>query len=155
MEIDQGEQGEGDTDNPSINPEVRHSTKEKYNRGHIVIPYTQGLGESIKHICKRYGIQTHFKGNRTVKNILVRDKDPLDRKSGAIYWYQCGGSHVMRNIWVRHLGPLGRDIRSISKNPHPSMDTATFQDIAPTLITSSSEGGRTMALPEPLSILST
>ena len=30
--------------------------------------------------------------NRTIKNILVKpkDKDPLDRKSRPIYWYQCG-----------------------------------------------------------------
>ena len=28
-------------------------------KGHIVIPYTQGLGRSIKKICSRYGIQTH------------------------------------------------------------------------------------------------
>ena len=59
---------------------------------HIVIPYTQGLCESIKKICGRYGIQTHFKGGRTIKNLLVspKDKDPMVSQSGAIYWYQCG-----------------------------------------------------------------
>ena len=31
------------------------------SKGHIVIPYTKGLCESIKKICGRYGIQTHFK----------------------------------------------------------------------------------------------
>ena len=35
-------------------------TIEVKNMGHIVIPYTQGLCESIKKICGRYGIQTHF-----------------------------------------------------------------------------------------------
>ena len=52
----------------------------------------KGLGESIKNICKRYGIETYFKGNRNIKNILVKpkDKDPLDKKSRAIYWYQSG-----------------------------------------------------------------
>ena len=62
------------------------------NKGHIVIPYTQGLWESIKKICGRYGIQTHFKGGRTIKNLLVspKDKDPMVNQSGAIYWYQCG-----------------------------------------------------------------
>ena len=57
-----------------------------------VIPYTQGLCESIKKICGRYGIQTHFKGGRTIKNLLVspKDKDPMVNQSGAIYWYQCG-----------------------------------------------------------------
>ena len=62
------------------------------SKGHIVIPYTQGLCESIKKICGRYGIQTDFKGGRTIKNLLVspKEKDPMVNQSGAIYWYQCG-----------------------------------------------------------------
>ena len=61
-------------------------------KGHIVIPYTQGLCESFKKICGRYGIQTHFKGGSTIKNLLVspKDKDPMVSQSDAIYWYQCG-----------------------------------------------------------------
>ena len=68
------------------------ATNEVRNKGHIVIPYTQGLCESIKKICGRYGIQTHFKGSRTIKNLLVspKDKDPMVNQSSAIYWYQCG-----------------------------------------------------------------
>ena len=60
------------------------------NMGLIVIPYTQGLCESVKKICGRYGIQTHFKGGRTIKSLLVspKDKDPMVNQSGAIYWYQ-------------------------------------------------------------------
>ena len=65
---------------------------EVQNKGHIVIPYTLGLCESIKKICGRYGIQTHFKGGRTIKNLLVssKDKDPMVNQSGAIYWHGCG-----------------------------------------------------------------
>ena len=68
------------------------ATNEVKNKGHIVIPYTQGLCESIKKISGRYGIQTHFKVGRTIKNLLVspNDKDPMVNQSGAIYWYQCG-----------------------------------------------------------------
>ena len=47
------------------------ATREVKSKGHIVIPYTQGLCESIKQICGRYGIQTHFKGDSTIKNLLV------------------------------------------------------------------------------------
>ena len=46
-------------------------TNEVKIKGHIVIPYTQGLCKSIKKICGRYGIQTHFNGNSTIKNLLV------------------------------------------------------------------------------------
>ena len=48
--------------------------------------------QNIKTICSKYGIQTHFKGNITLKNLLVssKDKDPMENKSVAIYWFQCG-----------------------------------------------------------------
>ena len=48
--------------------------REVKSKGHIVIPYTQDLCESIKKICGRYGIQTHFKGGSTIKNLLVSPK---------------------------------------------------------------------------------
>ena len=68
------------------------ATKGVKSKGHIVIPYTQGLCESIRKLCGRYGIQTHFKGGSTIKNLLVspKDKDPMVSQSDAIYWYQCG-----------------------------------------------------------------
>ena len=68
------------------------ATNEVKTKGHIVIPYTQGLCESIKKICRRYGIQTHFKGSNIIRNLVVspKDKDAMVSKSGAIYWFQCG-----------------------------------------------------------------
>ena len=66
------------------------TTNEVKTKGHIFIPYTQGLCENIKMICGRYGIQTHFKGSNTIRSLLVspKDKDPMVSKSGAIYWFQ-------------------------------------------------------------------
>ena len=63
------------------------TTNEVKTKGHIVMPYTQGLCKSIKKICGWYGIQTHFKGGNTIKNLLVspKDIDPMVSKSGAIY----------------------------------------------------------------------
>ena len=54
-------------------------------------PYSQGFGESLKNICQRYGIQVHFKGGATIKNLLVspKDKDSIIRKSSVIYWFKC------------------------------------------------------------------
>ena len=81
-----------DSNTASSNTIGRDPTKDKYNKGLIRIHYTQGQGESIKMICRKYAIQTHFKGNRTIKEILIKpkDKDALDRKSGS--------SHAMRSI---------------------------------------------------------
>ena len=36
--------------------------------------------------------RNHFKGNSTIKNLLVspKDMDPMENKSGAIYLFYCG-----------------------------------------------------------------
>ena len=77
--------------NDGGNNSAQPANHEVQSKGHIVIPYTQGLCESIKKICGRYGIQTHFKGGKTIKNLLVspKDKDPILNQSSAIYRYQC------------------------------------------------------------------
>ena len=78
--------------NDGGNNTAQSANHEVQSKGHIVIPYTQSLCESIRKICGRYGIQTHFKGGRTIKHLLVspKDKDPMVNQSGAIYRYQCG-----------------------------------------------------------------
>ena len=48
--------------------------------------YNKGLSESFKNICKRYGIQVHFKNGKTIKDELeaAKDKDHVTKKSGII-----------------------------------------------------------------------
>ena len=50
---------------------------------YIVVPYHQGLSESYKNICKKYGIDVHLKGGHTIKDLLMapKDKDPLLKKN--------------------------------------------------------------------------
>ena len=68
------------------------TSKQSTKRCHIVIPYAQGIYESIKDICGKHGIAVHFKGGQTLKNILVssKDKDVMVNKNSAIYSYSCG-----------------------------------------------------------------
>ena len=49
---------------------------------HITVPYHQGLSESFKRTCKKYGIEVHLKGGPTIKNLLMapKDKDPILKK---------------------------------------------------------------------------
>ena len=58
---------------------------------HMVVPYQQGLSERIKNTCQKYGVQVHFKGGQTIKDLLMnpKDKDPITNKSGVIYRYKC------------------------------------------------------------------
>ena len=78
---------------------VQPTTNEVKIKGHIGIPYTQGLCKNIKKICSRYGIQTHFKGNSTIKSSWFppRTRTPwkikVEPSTGPNDWI----SHVMNN----------------------------------------------------------
>ena len=83
--------------------------------GHIVIPYIQGLGESIKNVYAKYCIQTHFKGNNTLKQVLVKPmyQDPKE-KSEVIYSYQCREEYIGETSRT-----LGECYREHFKEPPP------------------------------------
>ena len=67
------------------------SSNTKTPKPYTVVPYHQGLSESYKNICRKYGIDVHLKGGHTIKDHLMapKDKDPLLKKSGLIYRYKC------------------------------------------------------------------
>ena len=66
-------------------PKQQHQQKDTTNKRHIpsstrkkchtVVPYAQGTFESFQTICQKYGVQVHFKGRTTLKNLLVPPKD--------------------------------------------------------------------------------
>ena len=60
--------------------------------GVIMVPYMQGMSESCKHICRKHGVEMHFRGGNTIKDLLVhpRDRDTILQKSGVIYRYKYG-----------------------------------------------------------------
>ena len=100
---------------------LKGTTQGQSQHRYIVIPYTQGLGESIKKICNKYGIQTHFKRNRTLKQLLVKpkDQDPTEKKSGAIYMYQCGELACNEEFIGETYRNLGEMYKEHPKEPSP------------------------------------
>ena len=97
------------------------ATKKVKGKGRIVIPYTQGLCESIKKICGRYGIQTHFKKLQHHQEPpgLPQDKNPMVTQSHAIYWYQCGDLGCDDECIGEPPGPLVKDTKNTQKDPSP------------------------------------
>ena len=89
--------------------------------GQVVIPYTKGLVESFNHICGKYGIQVHFKGNTRIKQVLMKpkDQDPKEKKSRVIYSFQC--NHIACN--EEYIGEtartLGERCKEHLKQPSP------------------------------------
>ena len=92
-------------------------------KGHIVIPYTQDLCEIIKKTCGRYGIQTHFNGSSTIKNLLVssKEKDPMVNKM-AIYWFHCGDLTCYDECTGETSRTIGEGLKEHLKDPSPIHD---------------------------------
>ena len=87
----------------------------------MVVPYVQGLGENLKKICRRYGVETHFKGNATIKQLLARpkDQDPKDYNGNVIYSYQCGEVDCDEEYIGETSRTLGERNKEHLKQPTP------------------------------------
>ena len=78
------------------------------NKATIVVPYIPNTSEKFKKLCKRKGIQVHFKGTNTLRTALgnPKDKDPKANQTGIIYHYQC--PHI--NCPSAYIGESGRTL---------------------------------------------
>ena len=96
-------------------------TRQKINTGIVAIPYTKGIAESIKKMCGKCGIQSYFKGNTTIKQVLMKpkDQDPKDKKSEVIYSYQCGDIACGEEYIEETSRTLGERYKELLKQPSP------------------------------------
>ena len=105
--------------NPGTNTVPTTSSRPNFTVGYVVIPYTKGLVESFKNTCGNYGIQTYFKGNTTIKQVLKKpkDQDPKEKKSGAIYSFQCNHIACDEEYIGETAGTLGDRCKEHLKQP--------------------------------------
>ena len=73
----------------------------------MVIPYTNRLSERFKNICGKVGLQVHFKGGNTIKNLLVatKERDNITQKNEVIYRYKnekldCDEEYIGESAWT-------------------------------------------------------
>ena len=57
----------------------------------VTIPYSAGLSEKIRRICRGFHIHTAFRSSTTLRGLLTRAKDALPemKRSGVIYEVPC------------------------------------------------------------------
>ena len=72
-------------------------------------------------MCGKYGIQVHFKGNTTLKQLLMKpkDQDPKENKSGIIYSYQCTNLACDEEYIGETSRTLGERCKEHLKQPSP------------------------------------
>ena len=96
----------------------------------ILVPYFHGFGERFKGTCNGLGIQVHFRGTNTIKNLLMapKDRDHKLQKSAVIYGFKC--PHI--NCPEEYIGESGRsfgDWLKKTSGPNPLYtNTVTPQD---------------------------
>ena len=103
------------------------NTSSIIQKPHRVIPYYQGIIESMKKICSEYGVQVYFKGGNTFKNLLMapKDQDTIQKKVESYTDTNVTGWNVMRNTLESLLEHLERGSKNISRHLPLFMTTLT------------------------------
>ena len=116
-----GNNASQDHNNNTANTEETTTTLPKPKVGYVVVPYNKGLSESFKNICGKYGIQTYFKGNTTIKQTLMRpkDQDPKDSRSELIYSYRCDDITCSEEYIGETARTMGERYKEHLKEPSP------------------------------------
>ena len=85
-------------------PEVKEKTTDS-NEVRIIIPYTKGMSEDIRRVCRSYGITTVFKSSTTIRGLLTRVKDKLsvEQESSVVYKVPCTCGSYYIGETVRRL----------------------------------------------------
>ena len=88
---------------------------------HIVVPYMPNTGETFRKLCKKKGIQVHFKGTNTLRTALgnPKDKDPKNNQTGIIYHYQCPQINWPSSYIGESGRSLGKRVKEHFKAPSP------------------------------------
>ena len=91
---------------------------------HITVPYQRGLSESFKRTCNNHGVQVHFKGGKTIKNLLMapKDQDPIKNRSGVIYRFKCNRVECDDEYIGESSRTFGERFKEHLKAPSPVFD---------------------------------
>ena len=98
-----------------------------YQEPYLVVPYYQGLSESVKRTCSKYGVQVHFKGGVTIKGLLMapKDPDPMLKRSGAICKYSCDRVECDEEYIGESFRNFSERFKEHQKAPSPIFDHYT------------------------------
>ena len=128
----------------SHNPNYRNRSNNNNNNQnnssmknlYMVVPYYHGLSESIKRSCKKYGVQMHFKGGLTIKNLLMapKDKDHILKKVESYTDINVIRWNVMMSTLVNQQEHLLRGSRNTKQLP-PQYMTITTNQVMMSLLT--------------------
>ena len=111
------------TNNTNTNNSTSNNNQDSNNnyKTTIDVPYIPNTADRFKKLCKRRGIQVHFKGTNTLRTALgnPKDKDPKTNQTGVIYQYQCPHIHCSSSYIGESGRSLGERVKEHLKAPSP------------------------------------
>ena len=112
------------TNNSNTNNSTSNNNQDSNNNymTTIVVPYIPNTADRFKKLCKRRGIQVHFKGTNALRTTLgnPKDKDPKTKQTGVIYQYQCPHIHCSSSYTGESGRSLGERVKEHLKSPLPN-----------------------------------
>ena len=57
----------------------------------VVLPYTAGVSENIRRVCRRFGIKVVFRSSHSLRSMLTKVKDalPMEKQANVVYRIPC------------------------------------------------------------------
>ena len=84
------EEGEGTT--PAVPDQDRNPQQtERKRKFPVTLPYVKGMSEELRRVFGKFGTPTYFKPTNTLRQLLVRPKDPIEKEKvvGPVYKISC------------------------------------------------------------------
>ena len=94
-----------------LDPKPKHQP-DSSPKGHITMPYVQGVSEPLNRIIRKNGVVVHAKPTNTIRSMLGSPKDKPDMldKTGTVYHYTC------QECPSHYIGETERPLRKGSVN---------------------------------------
>ena len=95
-----------------------HPVSSEKPKGYAVLPYVKGLSERLQRVFRKHNMSLYSKAGFTIKNALVRPKDPLDpdEQCGVVYECHC---EVCNKTYI---GETGRSLGDRMAEHQKSLD---------------------------------
>ena len=110
------EEGAGATP-PAPEPQVNPQQPERKRKFPVTLPYVKGMSEELRRVFSRYGTPAYFKPTNTLRQLLVRPKDPIEKEKvvGPVYKITC------EDCEASYVGETERSLKArFSEHRRPS-----------------------------------
>ena len=113
----------GFTQKHTITSRRREGVKIERPKTTLTLPYIRGLSEAIRRVLTPLGVKVVFRPLRTLRQMLVRPKDPvpIEERKGVVYSIPCVECSSV------YIGQTGRSLKQRISEHHRALENGDVQ----------------------------